>query len=478
VRAKIFILIFTLGIFLRVFLLDDESLWLDEGTSLRIAKMKTLEIVKLESDANPPLYYLILHLWIKIFGDSEFSVRFPSLIFGSATIFIVFKLLSSFDGEIALLSSLLTSISTFLVFYSQEARAYSLFLMISALSYLFLLEALRKGETKFFILYTLSVVLMLYTHIYSFFVVFSHIVFVSLCYINRIKKFSLFFSLSLLFYIPRAIVVFNQARNITSQGFWLPKPSFIDIAKTLIQFSGATYPMPRDETGNVILKSFIVEYFPSAVLLFIFGVLILVLHLNFKRIDPEKRNFILMLWLWFLSPIILPFILSQFLTPFYFTRYAIPSSVAFYVLVSMGFEFINKKFKNVVLLLIIFLSAVNLAWYYAKTNKEQWREAVKFVEERAQGNDLVVASKYVFYYYFKRTDVKTFSFQDVSGEEMEKQLRDFLFIVKDYKRVWFVLSHPWEIERNAFENLKRSMNITLRKKFLGIDVFLFEGGAN
>jgi hypothetical protein len=90
----------------------------------------------------------------------------------------------------------------------------------------------------------------------------------------------------------------------------------------------------------------------------------------------------------------------------------------------------------------------------------------------------VVASKYVFYYYFKRTDVKTFSFQDVSGEEMEKQLRDFLFIIKDYKRVWFVLSHPWEIERNAFENLKRSMNMTLRKKFLGIDVFLFEGGAN
>jgi len=77
---------------------------------------------------------------------------------------------------------------------------------------------------------------------------------------------------------------------------------------------------------------------------------------------------------------------------------------------------------------------------------------------------------------FKRTDVKTFSFQDVSGEEMEKQLRDFLFIIKDYKRVWFVLSHPLEIERNAFENLKRSMNMTLRKKFLGIDVFLFEGG--
>jgi mannosyltransferase len=156
-------------------MLDDESLWLDEGTSLRIAKMETLEIVKLESDANPPLYYLILHLWMKIFGDSEFSVRFPSLIFGSATIFIVFKLLSSFDGEIALLSSLLTSISTFLVFYSQEARAYSLFLMISALSYLFFLEALKKGETKFFILYTLSVVFdALHSHLFFFRRFFPH----------------------------------------------------------------------------------------------------------------------------------------------------------------------------------------------------------------------------------------------------------------------------------------------------------------
>ncbi len=473
-KVKNFILIFALGIFLRIFLLDEESLWLDEGTSLRIARLKAREIIKLESDANPPLYYLILHFWIKIFGDSEFSLRFPSVIFGSAAIFIVFKLLSSFDREVALLSSLLTSISTFLVFYSQEARAYSLFLMISTLSYLFLLEALKRGEMKFFIFYTLSVVLMLYTHIYSFFIVFSHIVFVLLCYANRIKKFLFFFFLSLLFYIPRAIVVLNQAKKIVSQGFWLPKPGLIDIGKTLIQFSGATYPMPRDEAGNVILKSFIIEYSSSAILLFIFGVLIFVLHWNFKRVNPERRKFIFMLWIWFLSPIVLPFILSQFLTSFYFTRYAIPSSVAFYMLASMGMEFIHKKFKNVVLLLILLLSAINLGWYYAKTNKEQWREAVKFVEEKAQQNDLVVASKYVFYYYFKRGDVKTFAFQDVSGEEMERHVRGFLFIVRDYKRIWFVLSHPWEVERTAFEDLKRSMDMTFQKKFLGIEIFLFE----
>jgi len=474
VRAKIFILIFTLGIFLRVFLLDEESLWLDEGTSLKIAKLKTLEIVKLESDANPPLYYLILHFWIKIFGDSEFSVRFPSVIFGSATIFIVFKLLSSFDREVALLSSLLTSISTFLVFYSQEARAYSLFLMISTLSYLFLLEALKRGEMKFFIFYTLSVVLMLYTHIYSFFIVFSHIVFVLLCYANRIKKFSFFFSLSLLFYIPRVIVVLNQAKKIVSQGFWLPRPSFVDIGKTLIQFSGATYPMPRDEAGNVILKSFIIEYSSSAILLFILGVLIFVLHLNFKRVNPERRKFIFMLWIWFLSPIILPFILSQFLTPFYFTRYAIPSSVAFYMLASMGIEFVRKEFKDIILVLVFVLSVVNLVWYYAKTNKEQWREVAKFVEERIEENDLIVASKYVFYYYFKRTDVRTFSFQDLSGEEAEKHIRYFLSIVGGYKRIWFVSSHPWEVEGIALENLKRLMNLNSRKRFLGIEIFLFE----
>ncbi len=60
-KTSVFIFILGLSLFLRVFLLDVESLWLDEGSSVKFAKLSVAEIVKsTQTDAHPPLYYLII----------------------------------------------------------------------------------------------------------------------------------------------------------------------------------------------------------------------------------------------------------------------------------------------------------------------------------------------------------------------------------------------------------------------------------
>ncbi|CUS76611.1 Dolichyl-phosphate-mannose-protein mannosyltransferase [Candidatus Kryptonium thompsonii] len=476
-RSNVFIFILALSLFLRIFLLDFESLWLDEGSSIKFAKLSIPELIKAsQADGNPPLYYLILHFWIKIFGDSEFSFRFPSVIFGVLIVIAVYQFCLEFwSREVAIFSSFMTGISVFQIFYSQEARMYALLCLLSLVSFFYFVKILKQGKFKHYVFYTFTNILLLYTHLYAFFTIFAQLIFVAFQEGKKLKVFLLSLFISFLFFIPRFLIVLKQANEILISGeFWLPRPDFIDFLKTLIQFAGATYPMPRDEFGNVILGRFIIEYSNSAILLFIMLAMIVFSIFNFKEFSHEKRKIYLIFWLWFIIPILVPFALSQFLTPFYFTRYAIASSIAFYCLASIGFENYNGRFRKYIVYIFLLLSVVNLGWYYGKTNKEEWREAVKFVEERARGGDLIIANKYVFYYYSKKDDVVKIKLPDVSEQNKNVLIDELNSLSQKYKRIWFVSSHQPKLEDIVVKVLSNSMSLAMKKKFLGIEIFLFE----
>ena len=85
----LFILITTLA--LRLIGIN-QSLWLDEAISANVAKMPMLEIVKNFSinDFHPPLYYLFLNFWTKIFGSKVVLLRLSSVLFSLITIYFVY----------------------------------------------------------------------------------------------------------------------------------------------------------------------------------------------------------------------------------------------------------------------------------------------------------------------------------------------------------------------------------------------------
>ncbi|KKQ91789.1 MAG: hypothetical protein UU16_C0001G0049 [Candidatus Woesebacteria bacterium GW2011_GWA2_40_7] len=134
-------LILILGLILRLISLN-QSLWLDEATSALVAKMPIGDIFTkfLPGDFHPPFYYLVLKFWSGFFGYSELALRTPSIIFGILTVYLVYLVGKKlFSKNIGLTASVLLTISGLHIYYSQEARMYSLAaLLVSVLIYLFL----------------------------------------------------------------------------------------------------------------------------------------------------------------------------------------------------------------------------------------------------------------------------------------------------------------------------------------------------
>src|SRR5262249_5606134 len=95
-------------------------------------------------DWHPPCYQVFMFGWIRLFGDSELSVRMPSFLLGVSSIPLVYALASRVvERKTALLSSFLLAVSPTHIWYSQEARAYSwllFFLLLSLIAYLKLKE--------------------------------------------------------------------------------------------------------------------------------------------------------------------------------------------------------------------------------------------------------------------------------------------------------------------------------------------------
>ena len=128
--APWFVVILTLvGGWLRVILLDNQGLWLDEAFSIWVSSHSVGEMLQwiVKIDQHPPLYYLLLHYWIKLNGDTPYDVRLLSALFGAATIPIIYLIGKRMSGAVmGLAAALFLAISPFNIRFAQETRMYTL----------------------------------------------------------------------------------------------------------------------------------------------------------------------------------------------------------------------------------------------------------------------------------------------------------------------------------------------------------------
>lgn len=148
-------------------------LWLDEAQSVAIAKHSLAGLpAALKHDGAPPLYYALLHLWMRVFGDSTFSVRALSGIPAVLALPVIVRLGRRIGGDaVGIASVVLLAISPFAIRYAVEARMYSLLLLLSLAGAHAVLSVHRhrtKAATAGLAVVTAAA---LYTHYYAVFAV-------------------------------------------------------------------------------------------------------------------------------------------------------------------------------------------------------------------------------------------------------------------------------------------------------------------
>jgi mannosyltransferase len=186
--------IILLAFALRLYRIDAQSLWNDEGTSVALAARDLAAITRgAANDIHPPLYYYLLHFWMALFGNSELAVRSLSALLGTLVVPLVFALgclpsasLHQDGPRAGLLAALFAALSPFQVYYSQETRMYILTAFLGAASvyaFLRLLHGWEKarisGEARHHVAawYAIATILLLYSHYFAATVVVENLAF-------------------------------------------------------------------------------------------------------------------------------------------------------------------------------------------------------------------------------------------------------------------------------------------------------------
>jgi hypothetical protein len=151
--------VFWLGFAYRCIGVGDSDLWLDEAVSYFVSRKPVLEILAYSATnvrEHPPGYYLMLHLWMLVTGQSEFALRFVAVIGGTLSVALVAVLARRWFGDrLAVVAAILMAIQPMAVQYGREARMYT-WAMAAVLAGVYLLDrAIVHNRWRDWILFAL-----------------------------------------------------------------------------------------------------------------------------------------------------------------------------------------------------------------------------------------------------------------------------------------------------------------------------------
>lgn len=395
-----FALVVLTNILVKIIHLDYSPFWYDEIVSVQSASLDFGHIKHVsEWDKNPPFYYYCLSIWIKLFNDSEFTVRLLSVLFSSFSAGLLFLFSNQYyNKKTALISSLLYISSNFLFFYSHEARSYSLVVLLSLISSL-LFFRLKNNRSKLSI-FLLGLVnfLLIYTH-----------------YIT---------GLILFFQFILAVFFFEKKSKI-----WYLYSCIIAAALILIRFTQKQFLLIVDfnsSKGTFWLKKSDFSYLKEVLSEFLFDqklVILLLLIISLSCIIPfykkQFKNKFTLLYTFCLSigSIAFLFLLGK-ITPIFLDRYLIFTVPFLFILLGYAISHLNSFISLPIIILFAGWNIYNIDY---KTDKGMnYRDTVNFVKSFKDNDDLVIVKtkdiKPLFCYYYDRDFLRSKK-QDLPNSE-------------------------------------------------------------
>ena len=255
------VVVLVLGIFFRFANLGQKVYWIDESyTSLRISGYTESEFIQqvvdgqvrnikylqkyqrinsektvvdtvkglaLEEPQIAPLYFIATRFWVQLFGDSVAVTRSMSAVFSLLALPCMYWLcLELFDSSLtAWLAVSLLAVSPFQIVYAQEARPYSLFVLITLLSGAALLRGMRLKTNSSWAIYAAIVALGFYSHLLFALVLLGHGIYVAISEKMRFNKTVIGYLLAatagFIAFSPWTVVYLINSQNVSNKTAWL-----------------------------------------------------------------------------------------------------------------------------------------------------------------------------------------------------------------------------------------------------------------
>ena len=445
------LLILAIGSFLRFYDLGAESLWGDEAHSVVVSLSDIPSLIaKSTAGSHLPLYFIILHFWINLFGISEVAIRALSAIFGVLSILATYGIgCLLFNRKVGLIGSFLCAISFYHIQYSQEARPYALLLFLSLLSFLFFIQILKRDNKWNYLGYLLASILLVYNHVFGLLVIAVQVSFLLLFWAKyspqRLKLIAIQ-AAAVIALLPGVVIISHRAVGMVTKGFWVPEPTLSSMLITVFYFAGRRWEILLIFFCLAAIAPFAIQGIGHRWSLR--KPLASVKSLS-RHIRVESVEEILLLVMWLILPILLAFIISKVIMPVYVSKYLIWASPALYLLVAKGLSNLRVKWVIYpVLLIIVLLGVPRLERYYANYQKPQWRDVTAFVEFNSRENDVILYSprhrQRAFDYYYRTRyhgELEAFGIgSNVSdAQEIAALVNE---AISGKERLWLILFRP------------------------------------
>ncbi|MCC6177854.1 MAG: glycosyltransferase family 39 protein [Chloroflexi bacterium] len=477
------------GAALRLRDVGGRSMWVDELFSVGLAAqdVRTLLAVLYGEEANQTLYYLVMFGWSRLVGPTadEFWMRLPSVVFGLAVLPVMYTLGARLGSRWAgLAAALLVAVNVYHAEMSEEARAYSLWALCTALSWLALLGALQDGRRRAWASYAIWTALSFYAHFFTVFFVAAHTLVIAIRWRwTEVRAFVTSGVAAGLLCLPFA--PFFLVNDDGSQILHVRRSDLGDLFTLFRLYAGATLPLLASQAALGLLATGI-------------GVVGAV-----RLRSRDRLSLVLAPLLWLLVPVLLVFTLS-YVKPMFRERYLFAAMPALPLLAALGIAALRPRLLGV----SVFVGIVALLVWSAVSGlevrqSENWRGAVSYLVGQMREDDgLIFISKrgQLGYEYYggwlgggqphtPRSEIlEPFDWIDLAEsvgyyralESGTSRLPEFS---ARHPRIWLVLSHEYDstFEGDTSEAVRewliRRGYAARQRTFQNIRVLLYERRA-
>lgn len=376
--------LFVVNFLIRLYNIDYGSYNLDEAMHVWYAQKDFDDIIERASrDPNPPLFSLIMSVWIKVFGITELGTRLFSVTMSAFSASALYLLCVRFiNRNTAVIASLLFLVSNVQLYFSHDARPYTFLCLFAILSYYQFLAIQQKANWKTGGIYLGVSTIMLFAHPTGLFNFFAQGAYALLRIRSKTRAFVITITAQIvslgLYYTWYSQTIYYKDAGTT----WIAPPNWQEFTRVYYELA-----------GNAL----------------VLGIVLVLLGLTLILLLCRKPKPVPVFWLllmWGILPLLANAAYSHLLTPVFNERYNLTVSLGILLLVAFLIDYLFRhkpeKIMAVVFTTMVAASSLN----FFSTTWFEWREAVAHVKSLHTENTVITISPWyervTFAYYWDK----------------------------------------------------------------------------